>query len=302
MKLIKGRRGDRAVLWFSDSSRIIYIQLHLVVHFSNCKINIGLEVLQKRTDGFHNLQTIFYPLPIFDAGEIIEAHSLQVNDVDLTMTGLVIDIPAEENICVKAYQLLKKDFPCLPKIKMHLHKTIPTGAGLGGGSANGATALLLLQKKFNLDITTKKLAEYALQLGSDCPFFITNKPCIATGRGEIIEEIDLGLSNYTIVIVNPGIHVNTQWAFSKICPSSEKISFKQLIKTPVTDWQHHFKNDFEEPVFAAHPEIANIKKELLQKGAVYASMTGSGSTVYGIFEKEKIPVLDFPAHYFVRVV
>jgi 4-diphosphocytidyl-2-C-methyl-D-erythritol kinase len=193
-----------------------------VIAFPNCKINLGLHILQKRADGFHDLETVFYPIPLRDGLEIIQNASASPNQIEFTLSGLAIDAKPEDNICVKAYHLLKKDFPQLPPVKMHLHKTIPSGAGLGGGSADGAFTLLLLNKKINLDLNEEQLTQYALQLGSDCPFFIINKPSYATGRGENLQAIELDLSSYQIVVVNPGIHINTGWAFSQITPHKKE--------------------------------------------------------------------------------
>jgi len=272
-----------------------------LIVFPNCKINLGLHILRKRNDGFHDLETVFYPLPLQDALEIIH-HPSPTTDIAYSGSGLAVEGNLSDNICVKAYHLLKQDFPQLPPIKMHLHKTIPMGAGLGGGSADGAFTLLLLNKKFNLGISQEDLLRYALQLGSDCPFFIKNSPCYATGRGEVMEEIPLDLSAYKFAVVNPGIHVNTGWAFSQITPSGGKPSLKNSVQLPVVEWREKLTNDFEEPVSRQFPEIGNIKKTLYQQGAVYASMTGSGSTVFGLFHKEVEPALSFPAHYFVKIV
>lgn len=271
-----------------------------MILFPNCKINLGLHILQKRADGFHDLETVFYPIAIQDALEVI--HGNTNSDIQFTSSGIHLDVTAADNICVKAYQLLKKDFPNLPPVKMHLHKTIPSGAGLGGGSADGAFTLLVLNKKFNLQLTEQQLIKYALQLGSDCPFFIKNKPCYATGRGENLESIDLPLSNYQFVIVNPGIHINTGWAFKQLNPRADRTSIKEVIQQPILQWKEVLVNDFEAPIFQAYPEIEAIQRTLYQAGAVYAAMSGSGSTVFGIFEKSKTPELSFPEHYFVRPV
>ena len=185
--------------------------------------------------------------------------------------------------CIKAYRLLKKDLPQLPSVKIHLHKAIPMGAGLGGGSADAAFMLKLLNDKFKLDLSTARLLSYSIQLGSDCPFFINNKPAFAQGRGEKLEELTLDLSSYKIILINPDIHINTGWAFSQITPAPPKKNIKEIIQQPVETWQTELKNDFETAVFTAHPEIKEIKEALYQQGAVYASMSGSGSTVFGIF-------------------
>ncbi len=268
-----------------------------MILFPNCKINLGLQILRKRPDGFHDLQTIFYPVPLTDALEIIQAKNGQTA---LSLSGLPIDAQQNENICIKAYQLLKKDFPNLPEVKIHLHKIIPSGAGLGGGSSDGAFTLRLLNRKFNLEIAEEKLVSYALQLGSDCPFFIKNKPCFATGRGERMKEVNLDLSSYKMVLVNPKIHVATGWAFAQLRPDDKRPSFLDIIQQPVENWEGHLTNDFEPPIFAFYPEIKGIKEDLYKQGAAYAAMTGTGSTVFGLFKKETETHFNFPEHYFVH--
>jgi 4-diphosphocytidyl-2-C-methyl-D-erythritol kinase len=273
-----------------------------MLSFPNCKINIGLNITRKRPDGYHNLETIFYPIQIKDALEIVETHN--ENDISFTATGNIIDVKDDDNLCVKAYLLLKKDFPQIPSIKMHLHKNIPMGAGLGGGSADASAVLLLLNKKFNLNISPKKIIAYALQLGSDCPFFIINKPCFASGRGEILEEINLDLSAYKIMIVNPGIHINTREAFAALNQNnfSPIGQLQHQIKQDIATWKNVIKNDFELSVFKQYPQIENIKNILYENAAVYSAMSGSGSTVYGIFEKENVINIKFPSHYFCQTV
>ncbi|HEY0066376.1 MAG TPA: 4-(cytidine 5'-diphospho)-2-C-methyl-D-erythritol kinase [Flavisolibacter sp.] len=273
-----------------------------MVSFPNCKINLGLRILRKREDGFHDLETAFYPVAIQDALEIVRNPLPGADGVDLRVTGLAVDGPPEKNICVKAWHLLKKDFSGLPPVIMHLHKLIPSGAGLGGGSADGAFTLLALDKKFRLGLSREALLSYALSLGSDCPFFILNKPCLAAGRGEEMEPIALDLSPYQVVIVNPHIPVSTAWAFSQIRPAADGPSVHQALQQPISHWKDGLVNDFEPAVFAAHPEIAQIKQTLYAHGALYASMSGTGSTVYGIFEKENLPAFGFPEHYFVKTV
>jgi 4-diphosphocytidyl-2-C-methyl-D-erythritol kinase len=268
-----------------------------VIFFPNSKINLGLHILQKRADGFHDLETVFYPVPLQDGLEIIQNSSSSAKEIEFTSSGLAIDALTENNICYKAFQLLKRDFPHLLPVKIHLHKAIPSGAGLGGGSADGAFALLLLNKKFNLGITEEQLIHYALQLGSDCPFFIINQPCFATGRGENLERLSLDLSHYKIVLVNPNIHINTGWAFSQITPDNERTSLKETISLPIKEWKQYLTNDFEEAVFFHHPEIKKIKEQLYEAGAVYASMSGSGSTLYGLFSKNDRPQLHFPPYF-----
>jgi 4-diphosphocytidyl-2-C-methyl-D-erythritol kinase len=255
-----------------------------VISFPNCKINLGLNIIAKRADGFHDIETVFYPVDFRDVLEILPQQNEQTG-IDLTITGLPVEGDTTNNLCIKAYHLLKHDFLQLPSIKMHLHKTIPMGAGLGGGSADGAFALKLLNEKFQLGLSIDQLIGYALQLGSDCPFFIINQPCFAGGRGEKLQPIDVDLSAYSFVIVNPGIHINTGWAFSQIIPKNPVTSIKEIIYQPVETWKTALVNDFEEAVFSTYPGIKAIKENLYVQGAVYASMTGSGSTVFGIFEK-----------------
>lgn len=270
-----------------------------MLSFPNCKINLGLHILGKRDDGFHNLETVFYPVPFKDALELIPSTN---TGIEFTATGLAVDGNAADNLCVKAYHLLKKDFPEIPTIKIHLHKAIPLGAGLGGGSADAAFMLKLLNEKFKLNLSTDQLINYALQLGSDCPFFIINKPCLATGRGEMLEEIAVDLSAYKIVLINPGIHINTGWAFSNITPAQPARSIKEIIQQPVNTWKDELKNDFESAVFTAHPAIKEIKEALYTQGAVYAAMSGSGSTVFGIFEPNTGPVTLKDSNYFIKII
>lgn len=272
-----------------------------MISFPNAKINIGLNILSKRADGYHNLQTIFYPVSLKDALEIIKAKE-QADDIVFTSSGLPISGKQEDNLCIKAYHLLRKDFPQVGPVKMHLHKTIPMGAGMGGGSADGAFTLTLLNNLFGLDLSEKELIRYALQLGSDCPFFILNQPCYATGRGEIMELVELDLSLYRILVVNPGIHINTAAAFSQINTGENDAGLRALIEEPVEQWKHTLINDFEKPVFVQHPEIAAIKEKLYSAGALYASMSGSGSTIFGIFPAGNQATVNFPAHYFCQWV
>ncbi len=272
-----------------------------MIVFPNCKINLGLNILRKRSDGYHDLETIFYPLPLNDVLEIIE-HKQPERTVPIpfTTSGLNIVGDTSSNICVKAYRLLKKRFHSLPFVQMHLHKIIPSGAGLGGGSADAAFTLQLLNRKFELGLSHEELIDCAAQLGSDCPFFIIDQPCFASGTGGVLEKIDLDLSGYQFVIVNPGIHIDTGRAFLNIVPAPAEISIKEIIKSPLHRWKDELINDFEKIIFKDHRAIVDIKDELYRQGAIYASMSGSGSTVYGIFEKEPALRLSFPSSYFVR--
>jgi len=272
-----------------------------VIAFPNCKINLGLNVIHKRNDGYHDIETVFYPINIVDAIEVIaDETSPQAQRIQFSFSGIALNGKAEENLCVRAYELLRGNFPEMPALKMHLHKTIPVGAGLGGGSSDAAFSLRLLNDKFNLKLSIESLLDYALQLGSDCPFFIINKPCFATGRGEFLKPINLVLSNYKMVIANPGIDISTSEVFSLVKPIRPSKSILDIIQEPIDSWKNELKNDFEEAVFKAHSEISDIKNELYRAGALYASMTGTGSTVYGIFEKENEAKFSFPSNYIVR--
>jgi len=276
-----------------------------MIVFPNCKINLGLRITGKRADGYHNIETIFYPVPLNDALEIIPSeYTEQTVGAVFTQTGTLVDGDEKDNLCFKAYHLLKKDFPQLPSVKIHLHKAIPMGAGLGGGSADAAFTLQLLNDKFSLHLSTDQLLSYALLLGSDCPFFILNKPCFASGRGEIMEPLTVALAGYHLLLVNPGVHINTGWAFSQLNLASNKAatSLQSIIATPLAFWKNELINDFEQPVFQQHPAIAVIKEELYQQGALFASMSGSGSTVYGLFDKDRATVFHFPENYLVRQI
>ncbi len=271
-----------------------------MIRFPNAKINLGLQVFGRRTDGFHDLETIFYPINLKDALEILPAKH---QEVKLHQTGLNVDGNISNNLCFRAYHLLKKHFPELPGVDIHLHKTIPMGAGMGGGSADGSYTLKLLRDLFNLPATDQQLMNWSLELGSDCPFFILNKPCHATGRGEQLKPIDINLSaNYKILIINPGIHINTGWAFGQINIKLTHVDLQKSIMKPVEEWKDLIYNDFEEVVLMAHPTLMNIKEKLIEAGAVYASMSGSGSTFYGIFPKSLNPMISFPETYFCKWV
>jgi 4-diphosphocytidyl-2-C-methyl-D-erythritol kinase len=252
-----------------------------MVVFPPCKINLGLSVLSKRADGYHNLETCFYPVPWLDVLEIISS-----DKVEFTTSGNVIPGVPEDNLCLKAYHLLKKDFDLGP-IKLHLHKIIPTGAGLGGGSADAAYTLRVLNEKFALGLSQTVLMNYAATLGSDCAFFIQDNAMLGTGRGELLTPVDLSLKEKFLVIVKPDIHVSTADAFAGITPKPSAQAIRNIVlQHPVTEWKDVLKNDFEETVFKKYPAIQLIKEKLYRAGALYASMSGSGSAVFGIFAQE----------------
>ncbi len=248
-----------------------------MIVFPNAKINIGLNVVSRREDGYHNLETIFYPVKLSDALEITDS-----GKTEFSLSGLRIDSPSENNLVYKAYSLLKKDFK-LPALKIHLHKIIPFGAGLGGGSSDAAFALKLISKYCKLDLSTAELKKYASKIGADCPFFIENQPAFASGIGDQLEPVNIDIAEYEIVIVKPRISVSTPEAYRNIKPSQPSFSLKELNKIPIDEWRNLVVNDFERTVFPTYPEIQILKETLYEMGALYASMSGSGSAVFGIF-------------------
>jgi 4-diphosphocytidyl-2-C-methyl-D-erythritol kinase len=263
-----------------------------MIGFPHAKINLGLSIISKRPDGFHELETIFYPIPLRDILEFIPAPV-----TSLISSGLPYEGAAADNLVIRAYELIKERYPRIPPLEIHLYKSIPSGAGLGGGSADAACMLGLLNDYFELNIPENELASYALSLGSDCPFFLQPVPCFARGRGEILEPVHVDLSGYSILLVHPEIHISTARAFSMVKPDGQKPSIKDIVAQPVVRWRDHLINDFEIPVFAEYPGLKKIKDQLYDAGAVYASLTGSGSGLYGIFGKNGIPAagIDTPA-------
>ncbi len=265
-----------------------------MIQFPNAKINIGLNVVSKRPDGYHNLETVFYPIPLSDALELIVNNELD-HDYQLFNTGITVDAPSDQNICVKALEILKEDHT-IPPIEIHLHKTTPFGAGLGGGSSDAAFMLSMLNTLFELNISSDELKKKAIQLGADVPFFIDNKPKYATGIGDILQPINLNLSDYYLFLVKPPIHVSTPEAYAGISPKPSERLLPNDLKLPVDQWKNIVKNDFETSVFKKYPEIEEIKSELYNQGAAYAAMSGSGSTVFGLF-KEKPAILVDPSYF-----
>lgn len=251
--------------------------------YPNAKINIGLFVTEKRNDGFHNLESVFYPVPLSDI--------LEVNRIDRAKgvclfenTGLPVDCPPEKNLVVRAYKLLALAYD-LPAVEIHLHKVIPFGAGLGGGSSDAAHMLVLLNDYFGLGISQQGLMNYAARLGSDCAFFVKNTPVFARGKGEILEDIAFSLKDYSIVIVKPGCSVSTKEAYQGVNPRAAAFDLHGIQNLPLSEWSSKIGNDFEKSVFALYPEIKKTKEKMYRLGALYASMTGSGSAVFGIFKK-----------------
>ena len=263
-----------------------------MILFPNCKINLGLNIIRKRPDGFHDLETVFYPLPFFDVLEVLQSDRFEFHH-----SGVQIPGNEKNNLCVKAWLLLKKEFPDLPELKIWLHKHIPIGSGLGGGSSDAAHVLNLANELFEMDLSNEQLFTYALKLGSDCPFFLLNRPCLARGRGEILDIIPLDLSAYSFMIVNSGIHVDTAWAFSQANPTLPTMPIDKIIVEPIANWKSLLWNDFERPVIQHYPGLGKIKDKLYGAGAIYASMTGSGSSIYGIFNKDTLPSISFEENF-----
>ncbi len=258
-----------------------------MIVFPNAKINLGLHVTGKRPDGYHNLETIFYPVPIQDALEIV-VRTDTGNKWQLYTYGTEIAGNPEENLVVKAYNLLDQSFD-LPPVDIHLYKHIPSGAGLGGGSADASFMIRLLNTRFDLGLSKMDMEEYASTLGADCAFFISNSPTLATGIGNKFSPLSLSLKGYGICIIKPDVFVSTREAFALIRPHRAAHALTEIISRPVEEWKEYLINDFEESVFPQYPEIATIKEKLYQTGALYASMSGSGSSVFGIFRPD-IPV------------
>jgi 4-diphosphocytidyl-2-C-methyl-D-erythritol kinase len=252
-----------------------------MITFPNAKINIGLNVTNKRTDGYHNLETVFYPVKINDALEIIKTSKMSFET-----SGIVIPGNAGDNLCLQAFDLMRKDYD-LPNIKIHLHKNIPVGAGLGGGSADAAFFIKLINDKFELQLSDEKMENYCRKLGTDCAFFIQNKPVFALDKGDVFEPIALNLSDYYLALVMPPVHVSTAEAYLGVIPKQPKQSLKELIKLPIEEWQENILNDFESSILENHPQIKQVKQDLLNAGALFSMMSGSGASVYGIF-REKV--------------
>lgn len=267
-----------------------------MIAFPNAKINIGLNIVNKRGDGYHDLETVFYPVMIKDVLEVVESAELSFSS-----SGLAVPGRPEDNLCLKAYDLLSRDIT-LPRVKIHLHKNIPIGAGLGGGSSDASFFIKLMNEKFALGLSRERMERYASQLGADCAFFINNEPVFAFEKGDKFENIQLDLSKYFMVLVMPDIHVPTSAAFKGISPARPVKSVKDLIKNDITEWKGSITNDFEPGIISQYPEIGLIKESLYLSGAIYASMSGSGSSVYGIFESPlKIPGLELTNRVFYGV-
>lgn len=268
-----------------------------MVVFPNAKINIGLQILGKRSDGYHNISSCIHPVGLRDVLEVQNQFANSTFPIELNYSGLPLNDSSDNNLCIKAYRLLKTDFPELPEVRFHLHKVIPSEAGLGGGSSNATFTLKLLNKKFELGLSEYQLSVYAAQLGSDCPFFIQNTTCIASGRGEILEPFKINLDGYKILLLKPNIHINTGNAFKKVSFIGEHCDLKLALQKPIETWKDSIFNDFEQIIFPENPLLEELKNNLYKYGAVYASMSGSGSTIYGIFAENIEIDTTFPLYF-----
>jgi len=248
-----------------------------MIVFPNAKINLGLYVISRRTDGYHNLETLFYPVPLYDALEMMKG-----TITDLSVSGIKVDCRGKDNLIIKAYEMLKHDFD-LPPVRFHLHKIIPFGAGLAGGSSDAAFTLKMLNDHFSLQLSAKNLKSYAAKIGADCPFFIDNIPMLAEGTGDVLSPANINLSDCKIVIIKPPVSVITAEAYRDIVPGEATFNLKELPLLPIEEWKGKVENVFEKTVFPLFPEIKKCKEALYDAGAIYASMSGSGSAVFGIF-------------------
>ncbi len=272
-----------------------------MICFPNAKINLGLNIVEKRLDGFHNIETIFYPINWCDALEAIENKNFQQGDdkINLSISGLLVEGNTQDNLITKAYKLLDAKYN-LPPVKAHLQKSIPMGAGLGGGSSDAAFFIKLLNEKFALHISIEEQINFANQLGSDCAFFIENKPVYASGKGDMFAETKIDLSKYCIVVAYPAVHSNTALAYKGVMPVKPQKNIQSIITSDIKNWKEDLVNDFEATIFLLHPELLKIKNSFYEKGALYASMSGSGSAVYGIFKNHiDVEEFNFPADYLI---
>ena len=264
---------------------LLSFTIHLTMHsIVNCKINLGLNIIRKRDDGFHDLQTVFYPTDAFS--DLLSLEPI-AGGLEFVCDSAQDIGPDSDNLCVKAFRLLERDFG-VQGVRLRLEKHIPTGAGVGGGSADAAFVLKMLTEQFKLPLDNVDLKQYAAQLGSDVPFFIDNKPAFAEGRGEIMTPVDLDLSAYNIIIEKPEVSVSTREAYAHVRPHESDVNFAEVVRNvPVHEWKKYLYNDFEDSVFPKYPQIAEIKRKFYESGALYAAMSGSGSAVFGIFPKAR---------------
>ena len=274
-----------------------------MITFPIAKINLGLNVVERRSDGYHNLETVFMPVQLRDALEVqpMDEQFPSPYDCDLKVSNLAIEGDEQRNLVVRAYQLLKQDFPHMPRVHSHLFKAIPTQAGMGGGSSDCAAMLVLLNRMFELGLSEQQLIDRAARLGADCPFFVIGRPAYAEGIGERLQPMEVNLGGYWLAVVRPDIPVPTREAFSLIRPHRPSKNCRTIVSQPIETWREELTNDFEQSVFALHPEIGCVKEKLYQMGAVYAAMSGSGSALFGIFRSQPHLEIEFPG-IFTRVL
>ncbi|HEX8425220.1 4-(cytidine 5'-diphospho)-2-C-methyl-D-erythritol kinase [Hymenobacter sp.] len=265
--------------------------------FPNAKLNLGLYITGQRPDGFRNLESVFVPLPWCDALEVLPAS--EPAETTLTLTGIPIPGDPSTNLCHRAYELLRVDFN-LPPVRQYLHKVVPIGAGLGGGSADAAFALRALNDLYELNLSVEILVGYARQLGSDCAFFIANKPVFAYEKGDVFEEVSLNLTGTGCKVVYPGLHISTAEAYSRVTPRPPRHDLREALRQPLETWRETISNDFEDALTPFYPVLGEIKEQLYAAGATYVSLSGSGSAVYGLFPGLELPPkLALPAAYLV---
>ena len=255
-----------------------------MITFPNAKINLGLNIVERRADGYHNIETVFYPVPLTDILEIVPSSS---GTTSLTCYGNTVDCPPEKNLVMKAYRMMEERYNLLP-VEIYLYKHIPDGAGLGGGSSDAAHAMVMLNRMFGLGLTDAELASMAANIGADCAFFVYNRPMLATGIGDILTPVDVDLRGKTLLLVKPQAGVDTRTAYSRVIPAPSTMELSRIIASPVATWDGLLVNDFEPSVFTSLPQLWLIKAQLLDAGAQYAAMSGSGSTIFGIFDSDKL--------------
>lgn len=251
---------------------------------ANCKINIGIDILHRRTDGYHDIATIMYPVKgLYDIIEVENNHSEAPQFIS---RGIKVDCNDNDNICIKAYRLMRERYGIGGAV-ITLDKRVPFGAGLGGGSSDGTAVLLALNEVFGLHLSAQELTSLAAELGSDTPFFVSNTPQLCEGRGEILTPVELDLSDLWIAIIKPDVSISTREAYAGVAPSIPTTPLIERIQQPISMWQQTIKNDFEKSIFLSHPSLEATKQQLIDAGAVYAAMSGSGSALFGLFQREE---------------
>lgn len=258
-----------------------------MIGIAKAKINLGLNIVERRPDGYHNLETVFYPISLYDQLEVqpMDANPLSGVDCDISVSGIPVEGDVQNNLVVKAYRLLKAERPDMPRVRVHLYKNIPTQAGLGGGSSDCSSMMVMLNDMFNLGFTPQELIERSARLGADCPFFILRRPAYAEGIGERLQPIGLDLRGWFLILVKPAVAVSTKEAFALVTPHHPVENCLDVMARPVEEWRDRLVNDFEQSVFAQYPEIGRVKQQLYDLGAVYSAMSGSGSTVFAFFNQ-----------------